>query len=542
MSGAAGGAGGGGATNGAGGTGPGFVQSTNAFSGLTNTDLRPRPRRSPVRLVDSTWPIQPRGQRRRGHPHMRKHFSELVDGLFDTLGSSMTEIAASGVDDRDTLIKRSLGEFRAELFGQLEPVLVSEAVEEPLEKGLNHVACFANALRDLGRAVEAIKTGRPGWMVNDGTPPEEVSPDIADQLDRFVRVGVLTLQALVNQTAEEVDEPEELQRAEQMGELHKIECLDGYDILVKTTLPAEYRECLTDPVELLSDLVAVGREFLNQAMDIAEPLIKMDALPPEFIDEFPELFEQDGLGKAAGDEDMGAGDDPDVANDPGDGSDQTQDAPQDPLEMISRLASIIVVVTGSLMQAGQDEQDNPTGGDPSGMPDDTSAAAQAAPPQVPQQAPQQASQQQAPQQAPHAPPFPRKKPAMPLQRQDPGFDIGDVPLQKILRGEVEVHPTLADALEKMENDAALFKQTQDQLRLLQATVQRLQAQPLPPKGAVFAVTKSDDSVMRTGGGNRQEEETLRISELAKTNPDAAARELMKVVHSGGGTPLVPIAR
>jgi len=123
--------------------------------------------------------------------------------------------------------------------------------------------------------------------------------------------------------------------------------------------------------------------------------------------------------------------------------------------------------------------------------------------------------------------------------------IEDVPLAKILAGEVAVSDSVADALEEREvlrksvaSLTAEQAQNRDALRKLQDTVTRLSAQPAAPKGAVFALGKADDAAYVPGQTTRASEET-RIAELAKVNPEAASRELLKIVHSGGGTPLVP---
>jgi hypothetical protein len=487
------------------GHGGGFWQSPDAFSGLTNTDLRPRRRkRRPVPLLNTSWLIKP-GTRRRKGDKMAKGTDHLTDDVFGLLEKSLIGIAAGGAENQETLLHQTLSEFRDALMEKLEPFFISGATEETLEKGLNHVSMFANALRDLDRTVQAIKTGRPSWMSNsDGMAPEEVSDGAKSKMDLFLRLGVTTLQSMVNDTAEELDEQDDLERAEAAGELHKIECYDGFDLMVKTALPPAYREYLTDPVDLVADWAEGARALTNMALEMAEPMIKMGALPAAIVEEYPELFEK------AEDETLGTGADPDDASDPGDPGADPGDAPQDPIEMITRLASIIVVVAGSLQQgAGADPTDDPT--DPNsadntaGMPNDNSGT-------------------------------------QPLQRQARGFDIGDTPLAKIYSGEVAVHPTVADALEKLaklEKDAAKFTEAESQLGLLRATVTRLQKMPAPPKGALFAVNKGNDVVIEGQATNRVEEEQQRIEALAKSNPEAAAKEMLKIVHLGGGTPIVP---
>jgi flagellar motility protein MotE (MotC chaperone) len=495
--------------------GGGFVQGVNPFSGLTNTDLRPRRRRRrPVPLLDTSW-LLTRRMRRKGPTIMRKNVAALVD----TLNKSVQEIAASGAENTPDLLQKSMTEFQATLLQTLEPVLPTE-LEQPLGKGLNHIALFANTLRDCGRAVNAIKTGRPPWLVgnDESWDDDKLSEAAKAGLDRFMDVGWLTLRTLANENVALPDDEDDLERAEQAGELAKVEAWNGEEYLVKTALPEAYRGFLTDPVDLVADYATIAREFANDAIDIAEPLAKVGLLPDDLTEAFPELFEQPqgpgayanddvatGLGKAAGDEDFGAGGDPDGAPDPTD-TDMSDDAVENPIEMMVRLAGVIVVIGGSIMQAAQ------------GAANDATA--------------------EPPMEAPPAPDPTARRPAFAKQEA-----IEDIPLEKILRGEVTVSDSVADALEEREtlraqlakvtaNEAA----TQETLRKLQETVERLSSLPAAPKGHVFAVSKRDD--LSLPGQPDQQAEAERVAELAKSNPDAAAREMLKMAHRAGGHPLI----
>lgn len=462
---------------------------------------------------------------------MRKDLS----GLIGTLEKSAIEIAASGADNRDELMHQSMTEFEAALLAQLEPVLPAES--EPLQKGLNHIALFANVLRDASRSIEAMKTGKPSWMTNDnGGTPDYLPPEIAADMDRFIQVGIATLRSMVNDTAELPEDDADLERAEQAGELVKIDSFDGADLLVKTALPAEYHLYLTDPVDLITDYALLGRGMLNSAIALAEPMVKQNVLPVGLAEDFPELFK--AVDEEDDEETVGDGGDPNAvaaandnpansmgpANDNGD-AELTDDAPQDPIEMIIRLASIIVVVGGSLKQAGANDDQDMDAAEPG---DDMAepADATAEPPPVAAAA------------AGGAEPF-KKKPFPPAAKQAPVFDA---PLAKILRGEIAVDETLAAALEELmalRKGVAAHSQTSAELQVLKDTVARLQKTPAEPKGGLFAVSKSQDTEL---AGQRQDQQLARaeqIEALAKTDPDRAARELMKVVHAGGGVPLLP---
>ncbi len=449
---------------------------------------------------------------------MHKGISDLVG----TLGTSVKEIAASGRDDRDELLTKSLGEFQETLFQQLEDVL---PVYEPLQKGMNHIACFAQALRDIANRVDAMKSGRPGWMLggdSEATAKEKLPADISDMLDNFVHVGVLTLQAMVNDTAEMPIDDDALERAERAGELAKIECWDGEELLLKTALPPEYHEFLIDPVELVSGWAEAARHMTAQAVDLAEPMAKAELLPDVIYENYPELFE-DPLTKdfppkkkrmpgtpgsmagteadgdeTVGDETVGDGGNPDAAQDPG--SDEIDDdSPNSPLEMITRLASIIVVIAGSLSQNAGSSTDPDTVGGGYGGAQTSDDSYQS------------------------------------LNRSAPE----EMTLQKIYAGEVEVDPALADALEELEflrKRASDADKAADELQKLKETVARLSKVAAAPKGATMALGKREDN---GGASQTQEARVQEVAELAKRNPEAAARELIKSVHGGGGTPLVP---
>lgn len=488
-----------------------FMQSSGAFTGLTNTDLRPRRRRRPVPLLDTSWPIRRDARKRRKGEPMRKDITALVD----TLRTSVAEIAASQRDDRDELLTKSLGEFNATLLAKLEPVLPSE--DEPLEKGMNHIALFAGVLRDAANRVHAMKTGQPRWMVSDGGADgaqESLPDDVEAMLDNFVHVGVLALQAMVNDTATLPEDDDALTRAEKAGELAKIETLDGGELLVKTALPEAYHGWLTDPLDLVVGYADAARSMTDRAIGLAEPMAEAGALPEDLVKAYPELFEPDALAKAT-DEDVGTGGDPNAAADPGSdqdgGDDETDDAPNNPIEMIARLCSICVVIAGSLLQnAGQSTDDGTVdlnaGGSPGQMADQPNALARSAP--------------------------------------------SDMTLAKIYAGEVEVDPALADALESLEDlrkQAAQFEQqtseltaTKSQLGKLEETVQRLSQMAAAPKGALntVALGKNQDSGLPTPDLDQR---VSRIAEMAKTNPEAAAREMVKAVHGGGGRPLLDMS-
>lgn len=483
------------------GHGGGFWQAPNQLTGLTNNDLRPRKRRRPVPLLNTTWPVK-RAGRRKGAT-MRKAFEEHLE----TLKKSVAEIALSGVDNREDLLNKSLDEFGTTVMAELPPE------PEQLGEGLDHVAKFAGLLDGIATQLPLIKA--------------EVSEEQGALMERFLDVGATVLYDLVNSTATIPETDVEMNKAAKAGQLATIATEDG-EYLVKTELPESYHQYLADPAQLLTIYADLGRDFTSHAAVIADELHKIGELPEVVADEYPELFKA-GPGD---DENVGdTGDDPDDANDPGDlagdGDEAASgDTPQNPIEMMVRLASIIVVVGGSILQAqGQnpgtmnpDENDQ---SDVSGMPDDQGEGGSPNP-NIP----------------------PKRHPG--LMRAAPTADIGEIPLAKILGGDVAVHPSIADALEEgielKKQNGALSKQVGDlteQMSTLQATVDRLSRIPAAPKGALFEVSKGADAITIDGDlVQKAKDRTEKIQELVASDPEAASKELLKSVHAAGGRPLV----
>jgi hypothetical protein len=500
---------GGGMTTGPGGTGGGFGQSSNPFGGLTNTDLRPGRRSGDVRrrripLLNTSWVT------RNKEPAMRKDVASLVD----TLRDSVTGIVASGTPDMDERLSKSFSEFGEALGGQLEAEYGADP--EPIGEGLDHIALFAHGLAKMADSVAAIKGD------------EEIP-----LLDRYLDHGVLVLRQLVNDTAELPEDDQDVGRAEASGELVKIEGSWG-ELLVKTALPEEYTAYLTEPLDVLTAIAGLGASLVEDARDIADEMLKQDpeAIPLELVDALPLVFEP--LDKAAppfppkrraADEvgrNLGRGDAADEGSDTGDDTgddagavDQAgpaDDMPQNPVETITRLASIIVVIAGSLQQAmGQtgDVTAPGAGGDQADIRN------------------------------------------VGLQRGEP---LLDQPLAKILAGEAEINMpglsdmSLSEAIEQLSTMQKQMPRLQKQLgekdqafEMLKARYEALAGQPAPPRGAAktVAVSKSEDGV--PAGAVTTEGDVTTLEKLAKQDSEggAAAKFLIGRVHQAGGTPLVP---
>jgi Mg2+ and Co2+ transporter CorA len=460
-----------------------------------------------------------------------------VSGLLDTLYDSVAGIVASAAPDANELLTKSFGEFNEALDQQLEVEYGPDP--EPLGKGLNHIAAFANALGKMEASVEAIKAGRP--IFQDQQEPVLASTVAA--LDRFLGHGDVLLRQMTNDTARIPDDEEDLERAEKAGELVKIESRYGDEMLVKSDLPDDLVAFLTDPLDLMTEIADLGSAMIGDARDIADALLKGDAeaIPEEVAEAFPLVFEplqkappppqrkpafeaqrnqgDGGQGEAAdepqGDESTDTGDDPGDAGDGGASTDITDDTPQNPIETITRLASIIVVIAGSLQQSMQGQ-------------DFTGATSQ------PDMAGGQGSDMR----------------NVGLQRGEP---ILDQPLQKILAGEAELQVpgmgamTFAEALEELSELRKRVPQLNKELgekgdafSMLKQRYDQIASQVVKPPGMqkVVSVGKGEDSMP---GSVTIEGDMEKLEKLQSSDPEggAAAKFLIGRVHQGGGVPLVP---
>lgn len=429
---------------------------------------------------------------------MRKQVSELIG----TLQQSVLEITGSAADNKEDLLHKSLHEFHDAILGDLDPYLPAEPDEEMLAKGVSHIALFADTLAKAGLGVDLAS------MAN--APAEHLA-----EMDRFLAVGELVLRKMANSTAEVVETDEDADLADAAGELYTLPTSDGDEVLIKSALPEHLAGYMTDPVNVLADGATLARMFQTDAIGMAQTLQKSEALPDDMVDAFPELFEQPRLRKAD-DETMGAGADPSAGDDPGDTI--GDDATQDPIEIALRCISVAVVVLGSLKQAqgGNDMPVDQSGGDVSGYPDDGGGMA-----------------------------------GPPLRRQEP---MSVAPLGKILRGEVEVDDDLADYIEEAEEVKGALEElqkslsaqqkdlnaeraeTREAMRKMQETIDRLQAQPKPAQGVAMVVNKSEDYAF--AGQQTPAERAEQLSKMAEADPDAAAKEVLKMLHRTGGQPLV----
>lgn len=435
---------------------------------------------------------------------MRKEIGELLG----TLQKSLVEIAGSAADDREDLMTKSMDQFGEALMDMIGPSL---PLSEENAQEEHPVMLFHHSLSKLAGDMELIKAAFGNDATADAT------------LDRLMDAGALTLRALASDSVEPIETDRQLRLAERDGTLVKITSFDGEDMLLKSDLPDVLQEFICDPMELMAGSVDISRAFLDIGLDIAEPMVKAELIPLDFADAYPELFEplakafppkrkpapgEDPAGGAAPDPgDAGQEEDPDDGGQGADDGGQDMgdtagdDVTQNPIETAVRLASIIVVVLGSVLQAGGQDQGGQS------MPPDQAGAGG----------------------------------GMPLQRSEP---LEDIPLAKILSGEIAVSDSVAEALEEREalrKSAGTLTTQRDKLAAdlakMQATLAQLQKQAAPaPKGVVFAVDKTGE--MAVPGAKSPAEQLGKLEEMAKSNPEAAAREAMKMIHAGGGVPLI----
>jgi hypothetical protein len=324
--------------------GPGFTQSPSAFSGLTNTDLRPRARKKrPVPLLNTSF-VTRRGRNSRNH-HMRKIFADKLD----LLKASITEISAAAPESRDALLAKSFSEFEADIGATLDEVAPEP---EPLAKGLNLISSLASLLTQVETTVKCICEGK-AYRYSEAN--EECPEHIQMGLHHFLAIGEMVLREMVNDHVEMPEDEMDAEKAHQAGQLFKIDS-DGGELLIKSRLPEHLVAFAEDPALLAIDRIALGRELVATGRDVLIAMDDQGLLPPELQkaippedddseDETDQTADAGDMGEDTGDgSDMGDGTDEDGAG--GDDTDQ-----MDPLEVIVRLASAIMVVGGSLIQA-----------------------------------------------------------------------------------------------------------------------------------------------------------------------------------------------
>lgn len=517
-----------------------FVAPTSAFSGLTAPDLAGRARRRPVPLLNTSWPTK-RRKRRKGEVMQKE-----ITGLVEQLKKSATEIMMSGVDDREALLTKSFGEFTDALTSQIAPVLPEE--EEPLEKGLNHIASFASTLRMVANDVQRMK-GKPGnYYPSDSYEREELPEEIAAMMDNVVHMGVLTLQQMVNDTVILPADDDAVGKAEAAGTLAKIAMTDGTDLDVITPLPEKYHDLLVDPLTLAAKWGDAARGVRKNTITLLKSLAQVeDGIPDDFIEAYPEFFEQpvrkafgkpfgrkkddeaddgtttEGDGEGAdttGEDDEEGQDDGTGTADDTDGAMTGDDTPTNHLELLTRLLSVSLVIAGAMAQAagintGADQGDtdpmDATGVGAGNMAGGIGGSA-------------------------------------PLRRSGDG----DLTLAKIYAGEVVVPDDLADALEELDRlkaeagevaelrkQASEVESTKRDLAKLQETIERLGKMAAPAKGAVSTVAVGKAGDVSGAGAKSNDDRARELVELSKRDPHRAAAELIKSVHAAGGMPLIP---
>lgn len=508
---------------GAGAASGGFIQSSNAFGGFNNTDLRPRrDGRRPVPLINTSFITRRQRVRARStrENHMRKNFAEALG----TLQTSVLEIVESGAENRDELLGKSFSEFETAIGAQIDEIAPTH---EPLAKGLNLIASFASALAGVQRTVEAICEGKP-YAYSSMDDREDCPEHVQEALDRFIDAGETALSMMVNDHVALPEDEDDAEKAEQAGELHKLETDEG-EILVKSALPAELLAKAVDPALIAAHLIEVGEAMTDQGVAALADLDAEGLLAPELYKAIPERFrdEEQGDEQPAGDEGGedpeagGEGEDPDAGAEGGEGGDPAGD--MNPIEVIARLASAILVVAGAMVHQGGE------GGDEQAVGDEVVDGAEGAEPQ--DEAPSQGDENQGVDAEGEQM---RQANAQAQAAEGPagGEPEDDKANKKPPVQKVEAPGELAKANQQNAVLTSQVEELQKQLGALGALVKDLASQPAPAKGALMAVPKAGDDVLGKMGGAAGQD----LEQLAKTNPTAAAKLMIKAAHSHGGRP------
>jgi hypothetical protein len=276
---------------------------------------------------------------------MRKIFADKLA----LLKTSIAEISNAAPETRDALLAKSFSEFEADIGATLDEVAPEP---EPLAKGLNLISSLATLLTQVETTVKCICEGK-AYRYSDAD--EECPEHIQLGLHHFLAVGEMVLREMVNDHVEMPEDEMDAEKADRAGQLFKIDSA-GTVLLIKSALPENLVGFAQDPALLAIDRIELGRDLVAMGGDVLVALDQQGVLPDELRKAIPpEMGSDDDAGDEmdgdesadAGDEGMddGSGDDG-SGDDGGDGTDQ-----MDPLEVIVRLASAIMVVGGSLIQA-----------------------------------------------------------------------------------------------------------------------------------------------------------------------------------------------
>jgi hypothetical protein len=200
--------------------------------------------------------------------------------MVDRLRQSVAEIIASEAGNKEELLAKSFDEFQDALAEAEE--IESEELEMEDDEDVDPVVAFADAIANADEIAA---------MLIDSGQVDEQTAHIFDQL---AMVSDLSLRCLANTRALPVEEEEydELEAMKSDGiSVHEMPLAKNYEdepdsILVKTDLPPEVAQFITDPAEIEEAMAAIGMEMAEAAgvdfgsLAKAAPMAEGEMAPP----------------------------------------------------------------------------------------------------------------------------------------------------------------------------------------------------------------------------------------------------------------------
>ncbi len=332
-----------------------FTQSSSPTKGLTNYDVEPVAKELyPAPMIGRTKRNRQAAWRKRflSRGSLKKESTQMthhtIEAMVDTLRTSVTAISSSNGANRDELLAKSFGEFKAALTGEVTEQLAKAAPEEPLYKGLCSVGRVCDLVGHLATKIATIQRGYESWQANNNVPPDDAdpaTPELTEALEGLLMHAEGVMRMAVNEHCAPYEDGDDMEG------MHMVMVpVSGTrdEVAMKTYLPTDLAKFATDPADIDNLMADVGMGALAYAgVDI------------------------DALGKALAGGDLakdagmmgGAQATPDGTDPNAGGADIGGQDDTDPLDVLARLMSLGLIVIDQLKQEvdGTGGASDPTG-------------------------------------------------------------------------------------------------------------------------------------------------------------------------------------
>ncbi len=255
-----------------------FTQAAGPFQGLTATDLAVKNRKKITVLRTIPGAVEsggrPRRRRKDGLSKGKESMTKATD-MVGRLRQSVAEIISSDAPDKEELLNKSFDEFE-EAVAEIEDdeVLDEGEYEQEDDGDIDPVVAFADALAHADEVAAAL--------IEAGA----IDENTAALIDHWSAVSDVALRAMANTRAEPIfdDEAFEAAKADGAGlyEMALAKSDDAEDdepeaVMVKTDLPEQVAQFITDPEDLAARMADIGLSIANfGGVPVDEMLAKFD--------------------------------------------------------------------------------------------------------------------------------------------------------------------------------------------------------------------------------------------------------------------------